>query len=137
MLITVACGAISGFHATQSPLMARCLTREKDGRNVFYGAMIMESVTALVWAAAGVAFYESSAALSGAMAVGGQSGVVYAISTSLMGKVGGLLAVIGVVVCPPPSAPPVSPWRILSTWSRSPSASGCCSPSPCWLWTLC
>ena len=56
MFVTVACGAISGFHATQSPMMAKCITSEKEGRKVFYGAMIIESVIALVWAAAGVAF---------------------------------------------------------------------------------
>lgn len=57
MFITVACGAISGFHATQSPLVARCLKHERDGRPVFYGSMIIESCIALVWATAGLAFY--------------------------------------------------------------------------------
>jgi len=57
MFITVACGAISGFHATQSPMIAKCIRSEKEGRTVFYGAMIAESVIALVWAAAGVSFY--------------------------------------------------------------------------------
>ena len=60
MFITVACGAISGFHSTQSPLMARCLKHEKSGRKIFYGAMIAEGVIALVWAAVGVAFYNST-----------------------------------------------------------------------------
>ena len=63
MFVTVACGAVSGFHVTQSPMMARCITTEKDGRKVFYGAMIAESVIALVWAAAGVAFYETTGGL--------------------------------------------------------------------------
>ena len=57
MFVTVACGAISGFHATQSPMIDKCITSEKQGRTVFYGAMIAESVIALIWAAAGVAFY--------------------------------------------------------------------------------
>lgn len=57
MFITVACGAISGFHATQSPMVARCLKNEKDGRKVFYGAMVIESFIALIWATAGLAFY--------------------------------------------------------------------------------
>ena len=100
MFITVACGAISGFHATQSPMMARCLTKESDGRRVFYGAMIAEAVIALVWAAAGVAFYGLTGGLQAALSELGQSGVVYEISTGLLGKVGGVLAIIGVVACP-------------------------------------
>ena len=100
MFITVACGAISGFHGTQSPMMARCLRTEKDGRRVFYGAMISESVIALVWAAAGVAFYGATGGLQAALANLGQSGVVYEISVTLLGVFGGALAVIGVVVCP-------------------------------------
>ncbi len=100
MFITVACGAISGFHATQSPLMAKCITDEKDGRRVFYGAMIIESIVALVWAAAGVAFYGGSQLLNDALGSLGQSGVVYEVSSTLLGGVGGVLAVIGVVICP-------------------------------------
>ena len=100
MFVTVACGAISGFHATQSPMMAKCIMSEKDGRKVFYGAMIIESVIALVWAAAGVAFYENTTDLHNALQSLGQSGVVYEISHSLLGKFGGILAVVGVVVCP-------------------------------------
>lgn len=100
MFITVACGAISGFHATQSPMMAKCITTEKAGRKVFYGAMIIESVIALVWAAAGVAFYGSTKMLSQAITDLGQSGTVYEISKQMLGNVGGVLAIIGVVVCP-------------------------------------
>jgi carbon starvation protein CstA len=100
MFVTVACGAISGFHATQSPLVAKCITTEKDGRKIFYGAMIAESVIALVWAAGGIAFYGTTDGLSGAVAKLGQSGVVYQISTGMLGKIGGLLAIIGVVACP-------------------------------------
>lgn len=100
MFITVACGAISGFHGTQSPMMARCLKSEKDGRKIFYGAMISESVIALVWAAAGVAFYGATGGLQAALAELGQSGVVYDISVSLLGTFGGALAIVGVVVCP-------------------------------------
>ena len=98
MFITVACGAISGFHATQSPMMARCCVNEGDGRKVFYGAMVAEGIIALVWASAGVTCYENSQALLNAG--GGCSEVVYAICQSTMGKVGGILALIGVVVCP-------------------------------------
>ena len=100
MFITVACGAISGFHATQSPMMAKCITSEKEGRKVFYGAMIIESVIALIWAAAGMAFYDGTPLLSKALTSLGQSGVVYKISKQMLGNVGGILAIIGVVVCP-------------------------------------
>ncbi len=100
MFITVACGAISGFHATQSPMIAKCIVSEKKGRSVFYGAMICESVIALIWAAAGVAFYGATGGLSEALTSMGQSGVVYEISTGMLGLVGGVLAIVGVVVCP-------------------------------------
>jgi len=100
MFVTVACGAISGFHATQSPMIAKCITSEKQGRPVFYGAMIAESVIALIWAAAGVAFYGATGGLAAALASLGQSGVVYEISNTMLGVVGGALAVVGVVVCP-------------------------------------
>lgn len=100
MFVTVACGAISGFHATQSPMISKCIKSEKDGRKVFYGAMITEAVIALIWAAAGVAFYETTGGLSKALSEIGQSGVVYDISFGLMGTVGGILAVIGVIACP-------------------------------------
>lgn len=99
MFITVACGAVSGFHATQSPMIAKCIQSEKEGRKVFYGAMISESVIALVWAAAGVSFYGTTQLLSQALAKGA-SNVVYEISTGVLGVVGGILAVVGVVVCP-------------------------------------
>ncbi len=99
MFITVACGAVSGFHATQSPMMAKCITSEKEGRKIFYGAMISESVIALVWAAAGVSFYGTTELLNNALA-NGASNVVYEISTGVLGAVGGVLAVAGVIVCP-------------------------------------
>ena len=100
MFITVACGAISGFHATQSPMIAKCITSEKQGRKIFYGAMIGEAVIALVWAAAGVAFYGATDILNNAISTLGQSGTVYEISSTMLGFTGGALAVIGVVVCP-------------------------------------
>ena len=99
MFITVACGAISGFHATQSPMIAKCIESERVGRKVFYGAMISEAVIALVWAAAGVAFYGTTQLLSDALK-NGASNVVYEISTGVLGRLGGVLAVAGVVVCP-------------------------------------
>lgn len=100
MFVTVACGAISGFHATQSPMVSKCITSEKDGRKVFYGAMIIESVIALVWAAAGVAFYGGTELLNEAITSNGQSGTVYEICKNMLGGIGGVLAIIGVVVCP-------------------------------------
>lgn len=100
MFITVACGAISGFHATQSPMVAKCITSEKPGRKIFYGAMLSESVIALVWAAAGVAFYGATGGLNQALTDLGQSGTVYDISTGMLGTAGGVLAIIGVIACP-------------------------------------
>ena len=100
MFVTVACGAISGFHATQSPLISKCITSEKAGRRIFYGAMLTESVIALVWAAGGVAFYGATGGLNEALTSAGQSGVVYNVSTGMLGTVGGLLAIVGVIACP-------------------------------------
>jgi carbon starvation protein CstA len=100
MFITVACGAISGFHATQSPLIAKCIQSEKLGRKVFYGAMLSESVIALIWAAGGVAFYGATGGLSQAIGELGQAGVVYEISTGVLGPIGAVLAIVGVVACP-------------------------------------
>ena len=98
MFISIACGAISGFHATQSPMMARCCKSEREGQKVFYGAMVAEGVIALVWCAAGCTCFESTQELLAAG--GGTSAVVYQICQSTMGIVGGALALIGVVVCP-------------------------------------
>ena len=100
MFVTVACGAISGFHATQSPMVAKCITSEKLGRRIFYGAMLSESVIALVWAAGGVAFYKATGGLNNALTELGQSGVVYDISTGMLGTAGGALAIVGVIACP-------------------------------------
>jgi len=103
MFISVACGAISGFHATQSPLMARCMQDERNGRKVFYGAMVAEGIIALIWAAAGVAFYNGTGGLSEALK-GGQANVVYEICFKTMGGVGAVIAMIGVIACPISSA---------------------------------
>lgn len=101
MFISIACGAISGFHSTQSPLMARCITSEKQGRPIFYGAMIAEGIVALIWAAAAMAFFGSTGELGKQMGANGGAGwVVSTISNSLLGKVGGALAIVGVVACP-------------------------------------
>ena len=97
LFISIACGAISGFHATQSPLMARCLKSEAEGRKVFYGAMICEGVVALIWAAAAMAHFGGQEGLA---AAGSAAVVVTKVSKDLMGIVGGALAVLGVVACP-------------------------------------
>ncbi|HHW01768.1 MAG TPA: carbon starvation protein A [Thermoanaerobacterales bacterium] len=101
MFITIACGAISGFHATQSPIISRCIRNEKEGRFVFYGMMIVESVIALIWAAAAMSFYGGIPALGKVLATpAGPSGVVKEASFGMMGAVGGVLAILGVVVLP-------------------------------------
>ena len=100
IFITIACGAISGFHSTQSPLMARCIQNEKNGRFVFFGAMIGEGIIALIWCTLGLSFYETPAALNAVLAAGGPAKVVHDVSTSLLGGIGGILAVLGVVILP-------------------------------------
>ena len=103
MFITVACGAISGFHATQSPLMARCLKSERQGHFVFYGAMACEGAIALVWAAAGCAVYQSTGGLNTGLAEAltmGQSAAIYDVCQKTMGGIGIALAMLGVIACP-------------------------------------
>ena len=102
LCITIACGAISGFHATQSPLMARCVNNESECRSVFYGAMITESVIALIWAAIGMAFFGGVEALQEALAAHGNNAgwAVNLIANTTLGMAGGLLALLGVVIAP-------------------------------------
>ena len=103
MFITVACGAISGFHATQSPLMARCMKSERQGHFVFYGAMACEGAIALVWAAAGCAVYQSTGGLNTGLAEAltmGQSAAIYDVCQKTMGGIGIALAMLGVIACP-------------------------------------
>jgi carbon starvation protein CstA len=119
MCITIACGAVSGFHATQSPMMARCLKNEKHGRPIFYGAMITEGLVALIWAAAAIKFADSFdvtkygmtgdeapyAKLWALMTNGGTSNanpavLVNVLCTTWLGKVGAVLAILGVVAAP-------------------------------------
>ena len=96
LFITIACGAISGFHATQSPLMARCVRNEREGRMVFYGAMILEGVIALIWAAITMAHFNHV----GVDAAVAAPIIVTRSSIDYMGWIGGILAVFGVVACP-------------------------------------
>ena len=100
LFITIACGAISGFHATQSPLMARCMRNEKSGRVLFYGTMIAEGVLGLIWVTLGLSFYQSPAELNAVIKAGTATLVVKEISMTLLGPVGGFLAILGVVVLP-------------------------------------
>lgn len=95
MFVSIACGAISGFHATQSPLMARCLTNERHAYPVFYGAMITEGIVALIWAAAATYFFHENGMSENNAAV-----VVDAVTKEWLGAVGGILAVLGVIAAP-------------------------------------
>ena len=94
MFITVACGAISGFHATQSPIVSRCIKSEKEGRKIVDGAMVAEGIIALIWASAAVAFFWNKdgdgTGLAALKAIGGgNSNSVYDMCVALLGKVGG------------------------------------------------
>ena len=100
MFVSIACGAISGFHATQSPMMARCLKSEKYARPVFYGAMVTEGVVALIWAAAAVAFTGGYTQLQETLGNGSPAILVNNLSTGWLGTVGGVLAVLGVIAAP-------------------------------------
>lgn len=103
MFVSIACGAISGFHATQSPMIARCLKSEKLARPVFYGAMVAEGIVALIWAAAAIAFtgsYEQLGQYFDANGSSATANLVNDISVGWLGKVGGLLAILGVVAAP-------------------------------------
>ena len=110
LFIVVSCGAISGFHSTQSPLMSRCLKNEKHARPVFYGAMIAEGIVAMIWATAAMAYFGGPEGLNNAMTEGIMvDGVLTKITPAIavdmickswLGKVGAVIAVIGVVVCP-------------------------------------
>ena len=101
LFITIACGALSGFHATQSPLMARCMEHEKLGRPIFYGAMITEGIVALIWAAvSSYFFYGGAAEALGASLKSSAPQVVTLVSEGWLGTLGGVLALLGVVAAP-------------------------------------
>lgn len=101
LFTTIACGAISGFHATQSPLMARCMRNERESRSVFYGAMISESIVALIWAAIGMSFWGDVAGLNDAIAAYGGSAAVMidVIARETLGPVLAGFVIFGVVAC--------------------------------------
>ena len=112
MFIVISCGAISGFHATQSPMMARCLKNEKHARPVFYGAMIAEGIVAMIWATAAITYFGGPEGLNNAMSDTGTmvngvlvrnaeaADIVDMICRSWLGKVGAVIAILGVVICP-------------------------------------
>lgn len=95
MFVSIACGAISGFHATQSPMMAKCLKSEKHGRPAFYGAMITEGIVALIWAAAATCFFKGNGLDENNAAI-----IVNHITNDWLGSIGGLLAILGVIAAP-------------------------------------
>lgn len=100
LMVTISCGAISGFHSTQSPIVSRTMKKETEGRKIFYGAMIGEGVITLIWAAAGMTFFNGTAGLQAALAAGGPAGVVNEMSATLLGTFGGILAILAVIILP-------------------------------------
>ena len=102
LFVTIACGAISGFHATQSPLMARCIKNEKLGRKIFFGTMITEGIVALIWAAAAMTFFGNVGELNAAMLENNNNAAWAAneISLNMLGGIGGILALLGIVAAP-------------------------------------
>ncbi len=101
LFVVISCGAISGFHATQSPMMARCLKSERHARPVFYGGMIAEGVMALIWASAAIAYCGGAEGLNAAAQAGKTPAVIVnAICTDWLGAVGAVAAILGVIVCP-------------------------------------
>ena len=101
LFVVISCGAISGFHSTQSPIMARCITDEKYGRPIFYGAMIAEGIVAMIWATAAIAYFGGPDGLNAAADAGKTPAImVDEICQSWLGQVGAVIAILGVVVCP-------------------------------------
>lgn len=100
IVFTISCGALSGFHATQSPIISRTTQNERHGRKIFFGMMIAEAVIAMVWAAAAMSLFDGSGGLQAALQAGGPAYVVNQVSIIALGAVGGTLAVFGVVILP-------------------------------------
>ncbi len=99
LFVTIACGAISGFHASQSPIVARCMKNEKDAKPVFFGAMVIEGIIALIWAGIAMAFFHGQPQL--AVIYGASPSVaVNEMALTLVGPLGLILTVIGVIICP-------------------------------------
>lgn len=100
LFLTISCGALSGFHATQTPIISRTTQNETNGRKIFYGMMITEGVIAMIWAAAAMSLFYGDQTLSDVLAAGGPAAVVSEVSTTMLGAVGGTLAILGVIVLP-------------------------------------
>jgi len=99
IFLTISCGALSGFHATQSPIIARTTKNEKDGRKIFYGMMILEGVIAMIWAAAAMSLTDAEG-LTALLDNGGPAAVVNEVATVLLGSIGGTIAILGIIVLP-------------------------------------
>ncbi|AVQ99995.1 carbon starvation protein A [Oceanobacillus iheyensis] len=100
LFLTISCGAISGFHATQTPIISRTTKGEKQGRKIFYGMMIAEGIIAMIWAAAAMSLFDGPVGLNELLANGGTAAVVSEASTLMLGAIGGTLAVLGVIILP-------------------------------------
>ncbi|CAN7553950.1 carbon starvation CstA family protein [Rossellomorea sp. LjRoot5] len=99
LFLTISCGALSGFHATQSPIISRTTQNEKNGRKIFYGMMILEAIIAMIWAAAAMSLFEPGE-LNAILKDGGPAAVVSEVSVLMLGSIGGTLAILGVIVLP-------------------------------------
>lgn len=100
IFFTITCGALSGFHATQTPIISRTTQNEKQGRKIFYGMMIAEGIIAMIWAAASMSLFGGYDGLNEVIAAGGPATVVSEVSLLMLGSIGGTLAVLGVIVLP-------------------------------------
>ncbi|WP_188456597.1 carbon starvation CstA family protein [Virgibacillus oceani] len=100
LFLTISCGALSGFHATQTPIISRTTQNEKHGRKIFYGMMIAEGIIAMIWAAAGMSLFNGPTGLNEILANGGPAAVVSEASTIMLGAIGGTLAILGVIILP-------------------------------------
>nr|WP_106783654.1 carbon starvation CstA family protein [Lysinibacillus timonensis] len=100
IFFTITCGALSGFHATQTPIISRTTKNENEGRKIFYGMMIAEGIIAMIWAAASMSLFGGYGGLNELLAAGGPAAVVSEVSLLMMGSIGGTLAIIGVIILP-------------------------------------
>jgi len=100
LFFTITCGALSGFHATQTPIISRTTQKESQGRKIFYGMMIAEGIIAMIWAAAAMSLFDGYGGLQELLAAGGPGAIVSEVSTLMLGAFGGTLAVLGVIVLP-------------------------------------
>lgn len=100
LFFTISCGALSGFHATQTPIISRTTKKEKEGRKIFYGMMITEGIIAMIWAAAAMSMFDGYNGLNEILAAGGPGAIVRESSTVLLGAIGGTIGVLGVVILP-------------------------------------